>query len=225
MLVFLIHGMGRTSFSMRRLSGRLSKMGHHTSLFGYRVFNHPLERIATDFANHIQQVRSATRTNEPDKPQVPYVIIGHSLGNIVARMALPMLEDLPRQLVMLGPPNNSPRLARRLKNRILFRILTGNAGLHMAAPEFYENLPVPQMPTLVIAGSGGPKGRLSPFGQNDSDGVVAVSETFLKGAAHTVIPAIHTFLMDHPQTYSLISEFFNSLPAISRPETATDSKQ
>jgi pimeloyl-ACP methyl ester carboxylesterase len=225
MLVFLIHGMGRTSFSMRRLGGRLNRMGHQTSLFGYRVFRHPLEQIAAEFASHIESVRSTIPSNGAGEHPAPYVIIGHSLGNIIARMALPTLEEPPHQLVMLGPPNNSPLLARRLKNRNLFRLLTGNAGLHMATPEFYENLPIPQMPTLVIAGSAGPKGRLSPFGQDDSDGIVAVAETRLKGAQHAVIPGVHTFLMDHPQTYSLICQFLDSPQGAPLPETVADSEE
>ena len=34
-----------------------------------------------------------------------------------------------------------------------------------------------QVPYTIIAGTGGPRGRWSPFGSEPNDGIVAVSET------------------------------------------------
>jgi hypothetical protein len=52
------------------------------------------------------------------------------------------------------------------------------------------------LPRLVYAGTGGPRGRYSPFGEEANDGVVTVKETLLPNVPVQTIPAIHTFIMN-----------------------------
>jgi hypothetical protein len=69
---------------------------------------------------------------------------------------------------------------------------------------------VPDVPCTVIAGTAGPVGRLSPFGDTPNDGVVSVCETVLPGAAHFTIPAWHTWMMAHPHLHARLAAILTS---------------
>ena len=204
MRVFLIHGMGRSRVSMLPLAAKLRRAGHDPSLFGYSVVRHPIERIAERFVKHIELVKAedAKRSRHPH-----YAIIGHSLGNIVTRFAT---EQLPKGLAafaMLAPPNNSPLMARHLQNNPVFKVLTQDAGQRLADQGFYDSLSRPDVRTLIVAGDKAPKKSWLPFKDNASDGVVSVDETRLEGVEHCVMPALHTFIMNHPQVVSELIRF------------------
>lgn len=205
MRVFLIHGMGRSRASMLVLASRLKRAGHLPSSFGYLVSMRGLDEIAHRFVAHLGRVLAADKS-EGDEPP-PYAVIGHSLGNVITRYASPRLPPGFCRFIMLAPPNRSPVLARALKENPLFRALTGDAGQRLADPGFFERLPVPEVPTLVLAGDGGPRARWLPFQGAPSDGVVGVDETRLDGALHETVPAIHTFIMNHPEVTRRVLAF------------------
>jgi hypothetical protein len=69
-------------------------------------------------------------------------------------------------------------------------------GQSLADADFMNALPLPTAPTMVYAGTGGPRGRWSPFAGKPNDGVLAVTETQLPGALTRLVPAIHTFIMN-----------------------------
>lgn len=186
MHVFLVHGMGRTHRSLALLALRFERGGLSTSRFGYDVRRETLAEIAARFTEHVR-----TRAGG-----APYGIVGHSLGNVIARLASPALPTGLSGLVMLAPPNRPPILATLMRDRLLFRALARDAGQRLADPAFYEALPVPAVPTLVFAGTAGPRAHWLPFRGAASDGVVAVDETPLEGAEHRTVPALHTFIMN-----------------------------
>ena len=206
MRVFLIHGMGRTSVSLALLAARLRKAGHTTSSYGYFVSRDPLDVIAARFVEHIARHGGV---------DADFAVVGHSLGTIVTRMTLPRLPGL-RRLVMLAPPNQPPALARLLSTNPLFRALTRDAGRRLAdATEFYPSLPVPQMPTLIVAGTGGPRFARSPWQGGDNDGIVGVDETRLQGPAISwqSVDAIHTLLMNNAEVTGAVLRFL-SVPSV-----------
>ena len=198
MRVFLIHGMGRTSASLLLLARRLGRAGHATSAFGYRVAQHELSRIADDFVAHV------TRTTQAE-PGAPYAVIGHSLGNVITRLASPRLPPGFARFVMLAPPNRSPALARAMRKSRLYALLTGDAGKKLGDHGFFAELPVPDVPTLVIAGHA--EARLLPFRGAASDGIVGVHETHLAGARHELVTAAHTFIMNDRRATQLLLDF------------------
>ena len=201
--IFLVHGMGRTPRSLALLAWRLERAGLSTSHFAYHVRGQPLRQIAARFAAHVREHAHG-----------PYAIVGHSLGNVIARLASPQLPAGFAHFVMLAPPNQSPRLARLLGRnelaREIFGALTEDAGRCLANPAFYETLPVPAVPTLVFAGTAGPRAAWLPFGGAPSDGIVAVDETHLPGAEHREVDAIHTFIMNDASVTKAIVEFVAS---------------
>ena len=207
MRVFLLHGMGRTPRSLALLAWRLERSSMTAHSFGYRVREHDLRHIAARFAAFVEEHAHG-----------PYAIVGHSLGNVIARLASPELPPGFERFVMLAPPNRPPRLAALLRDHAVFRALTSDAGQRLADPAFYDALPVPSVPTLIFAGTAGPRARWLPHGGAASDGVVAVDETFYPGAEHREVPAIHTFIMNGAEVTQAIVEFLRG-PASETPST------
>src|SRR5271170_386049 len=134
MKVFLVHGMGRTRVSLLLLRGRLAAAGLEPRLFGYWVSRETFPAIVSRF---VDEVASAVSGEEL------YAILGHSLGGVIARAASPRLPAGFSKLVMLGTPNSSPALARRLASNSGFRLLAGDSGQRLGDAAFYETLPVP----------------------------------------------------------------------------------
>ena len=199
MRVVLIHGMGRTQLSLALLARRLRAAGHDPASFGYFVTRDALEVIADRFAAFVR----AHAQGEP------FAIIGHSLGNVITRLALPRLEGLAR-FIMLAPPNQPPVMARALAGNLAFKILTRDAGKKLLDAAFYRDLALPTAPTLVIAGNRGPRARWLPFRGEPSDGVVGVEETRLAGAWHVEVAAVHTFIMNDAAVSKLVLRFMEA---------------
>src|SRR5215208_2312900 len=104
----------------------------------------------------------------------PYGVIGHSLGGVLLRSALSQLAGpQPVHFIMLGTPNQPPRLARVLGVRWVYRRIMGQCGVNLSSPLFYASLPPPEVPYTTVAGTAGPRGRWSPFRDEPNDGIVA----------------------------------------------------
>jgi hypothetical protein len=191
MQVLLIHGLARTSLSLLSLEWRLQAEGHRTEHFGYFAFAESFDQIAERLW---QRFNTLAR-------QGPYAVIVHSLGGVLTRAALSLgTLAAPEHIVMLGTPNQPPRLALLAWNLLPFRWFTGQCGLNLTRPEFYQTLPGLPAPYTIIAGTGGPTGRLSPFGDELNDGIVALNETRLSPQDSIIeLPVWHTFMMNHSE--------------------------
>ena len=204
MRVFLIHGMGRTSASMALLGRRLRLAGHVTSSFGYLVSRQSLDDIVNRWVEHIERnLRPAD-----DDDDGTFAVVGHSLGNLITRKALPRLPGLVR-FVMLAPPNHPPAMARALERSPVFRALTQDAGTKLLDVDvgFFAGLPVPTVPTLIVAGDGGPRFARTPWKGAANDGVVSVDECRLAGIECVVVDAIHTLIMNQRAVAGLTLRF------------------
>lgn len=186
MKALLVHGMGRTPASQLLLAARLRHAGLPAHLFGYSALASWRATVA----------RLVSRTLFVSSGR-PYVLVGHSLGCVLIRAALPALAaNPPSACFFLAPPSTVCRAARRFSRQRLFRLLTGEVGQLLASEAFMSSLPVPAVPTRVYAGTIGPRGPLSPFGDEPNDGILAVSETALTGIPSIPVPALHTFIMN-----------------------------
>jgi hypothetical protein len=131
----------------------------------------------------------------------PEFLVSHSLGCILLRLALADLDARNiRHFFMLGPPNQSPRLARFFVNWGLpFRLFAGSCGRFLSMPGEYQKLPIPPCPVTVFAGTAGPTGWYSPFGNEPNDGVVSLNETRIaEGCEPVQVDAWHTWILSHP---------------------------
>lgn len=191
MNILLVHGLGRTPLSMWGLARALQQAGHTTELFGYATIFQSFDDIANRLRDRLRDLAAPG----------PYGIVTHSMGGILTRAALAnALFPQPHHVVMLAPPNTSPRAARIANRFAPFRWFATQSGQNMATPAFYDQLPVLTCPYTLIAGTLGPTGPLSPFGEEINDLIVGISEIRMLPSDPIIqVPALHSFIMNHTQ--------------------------
>jgi hypothetical protein len=145
----------------------------------------------------------------------PYAAIGHSLGGLLVRAALADSSRSfgpPAHLIMLGTPNQPPRLARRYRRIWPYRWINGECGQLLARPEFFAGLPPLSIPYTIIAGTGGRRGGGGPFAGDPNDGLVAVSETLVSPSDQPItFPVRHTFMMNDQRVRSAIRQILDRM--------------
>ncbi len=201
-LVLLLHGLGRTSKSFPDLAAALRAEGYEVVAISYPSTRRDVAAQAADLGEILDRLE--------DIEQVSFVT--HSLGSFVVRKLLSQRDRFDSgvtlsRAVLIAPPSQGAALADRLQDFPPYRWIAGPAGQELTSAAAAE-LPAPAIPFGVIAGGcGGPQGY-NPLLAGDDDGVVAVSETRLEGAADfLVVPEIHTFIANHPATIEAVLRF------------------
>ncbi|MGR9052990.1 MAG: esterase/lipase family protein [Gammaproteobacteria bacterium] len=187
MHVFLIHGMGRTPLSMWPLRNRVRSWGYRVHLIGYSASFESLAAVTERLAARVE--RSCG--------EEPYALVGHSLGSVIIRNALPRLASHPpRACFFLAPPMGACRAAKFFRGNPLYRLLMGEMGQLLADEAFMQSLAIPER-LRIYAGTGGPRFRKDASDTEPSDGILALSEASGAQVDETVtVPAIHTFIMN-----------------------------
>ena len=183
---------------MMLLGWRLKQAHYRIHYFAYVSAWETFERITARFVDMIRQKIGPA----------PYVIVAHSLGGLIARAALPNLDDYPpRRLVMMASPNQPAHVAKLARLNPVYCWFTGDCGRKLADDTFYETLPHPNIPTTIIAGTSGPQSPFLPLGTAVNDGVLTVEETAL-GQDDEVIVArgLHPLIMNSKDVARLIVE-------------------
>ena len=164
--------------------------GYSTELFGYAAFAESYDRIVERLRGRMRGVAAWGE----------YVIVAHSLGGLLVRSSLADRSLTPPQhLVMLGTPNQSPRMARLAWRWFPFRWFARGCGARMADVGWYETLPEPHFPYTVVAGTRGVPAWVGPFGEEVNDGLGALAEAKVGAGDRLVeVPCFHTFLIEHP---------------------------
>jgi Serine aminopeptidase, S33 len=186
-VVVLVHGMGRTSLSMRPLARKLEQAGFATSSFDYSSTRYGVDELCAQLAAHVAKL-------ERDEDACVH-FVGHSLGNLLIRGALGAAPPAHvGRIVMLAPPNRGAAAADALAPWFgwLLEPLDELGPAGVAA-----RLPVPPLRVGVIAGT--------------LDGKVSVEETHLSGEKdHVSVPALHSFLMNRADVQELTLRFLRS---------------
>ncbi len=185
-VVVLVHGMGRTPLSMAPLAISLRRAGYRVLNVGYDSQGPSVAEIGHALGEELDVALA-----EQPAPRVHFV--GHSLGTVVIRWLL--VNEPPEgvgRVVLLAPPNQGSHQADRFARWVGWALppirelrTTGGTAVDLGAP--------PGVEIAVIAG--------------DRDGKVAVAETCLEGAAHTVVPSGHTALMVRPRVLRHVRAF------------------
>ena len=174
---------------MAPLGWHLRARAMQPRFFGYVAAVESVERIVARLTRRLVQMADR-----------PYLVVGHSLGGVLLRLAVARLPPgvrPPEEIVLVGSPHGAPRLAQRLGSWSLYRLLNGEAGQLLADPVRMATVPRPAVPCTVVVGTRGIPRRWCPFGDEPNDGVVAVSEVVLGGDEETLVLARgHTFLMN-----------------------------
>ena len=200
--VIVLHGMGRTACSMKRVEWSLKREGYRVINATYPSTRLSIQELADDWLNDLIEQKVPR-----DGCTIHFVT--HSLGGIVVRQYLSThrLERLGR-VVMLGPPNQGSEMASRLRTNFFYRLLTGPAGqeLGIERESTPNRLGPVNFPVGVIAGSRSFGRRRDFAGPND--GKVAVARTQVEGMTDfAVIHATHTWMMCHPRVLRAVTHF------------------
>jgi hypothetical protein len=182
----LIHGMGRTPLAMSLLAARLQRASIRPHLFGYSVTFERWDRCVQRLEKFIVRRVGASE----------YIIVGHSLGTVLGRAVLPRLSHPPAACFLLTPPTRACKAARHFAAFPLTKLLGGEMAQLLADQEFMDSLPPTRVPMKIYAGTAGPRGRYSPFGNEPNDSVLTVKEMLLPGVPVQTLPVLHTFIMN-----------------------------
>jgi pimeloyl-ACP methyl ester carboxylesterase len=191
--VVLLHGIARTSRSVRKLQRAIEASGFATLNLGYDSRRKSLASLAEDI--HPAVARFANGI------EGPIHFVGHSMGGLLVRVYLAKYrpERLGR-VVMLGTPNGGSEIADRLRGFALYRAYFGPAGQQLITrrdPATEMLLPAVSYPVGVIAGNRSIDPVSSAFLlPRPNDGRVSVANTKLDGMAdHIVVGASHPWLL------------------------------
>ena len=210
--VIVMHGLFRTRGSMAKMSDFLRAAGYIPLTFGYST-------MREDIAAHAEHLNSVVEHLE-EIDEINFV--GHSLGNIVLRHYLgdhtdpeKGLKPDPRihRIVMLGPPNQRPKLAEHLGTIDFTGQVSGPSAVQLGEgwPELESHLATPACEFGILAGGNGKPGGRNPLLEGDDDMVVSVASTRLQGAKDfRVLPVIHTTMMNNPTVQQYTLEFFRN---------------
>lgn len=150
-IVILIHGLMRTSMSMRPLKSFLEGYGYQVYLYSYPSARYSIKQHGVRLQHFVDDLIAKN-------PGKKINFITHSLGGIITREAVSKLK--PQQvkhigcLIMLAPPNQGSTLAK-ISTKI-FPLFTSPikplAELSTEHSSYVHRVPVPKIKMAIIAG-------------------------------------------------------------------------
>jgi len=211
--VVLLHGLGRSAWSMRRLARFFRTRGYVVWCKTYPSRRHKIEELAEQV---FAEVFSDERVLQCEKIH----FVTHSLGGILlrqwfqvsgrfesnslgdassdrAKLAVSGAEKIGR-VVMLGAPNQGSDVTDFFRHWPLYQWLTGPAGSQLGTRknDLPRSLKAIDLDVGVIAGTRSADPWFASLFAGEHDGKVSVSSTRLAEMADFVaLPVGHTLMM------------------------------
>lgn len=193
-IVILLHGMGRTKYSMRKIAKQLSQTGFQVVNINYPSTKKP---IATLIQNYIEPIYQQLLQDGASKIH----FVTHSLGGILVRQFL-QTHTLPSssRIVMLSPPNRGSEIVDKFKHRWWFKLINGSAGQVLGTGNL--SLPNSLKPVDaeigIITGNRSSDPWFSYIIPGENDGKVSVASARLSEMKDfEVVKVGHTFIMNN----------------------------
>ncbi len=188
--VVLLHGILRGRPSMALLAGDFRRSG-------CKVLNWKYPSTKAGIRDHARAL--AGRLQEFLEPGEEPVLVGHSMGGLVARALLEAAPELPvRRIVQIGTPNQGSFKAAILADCFLYKWTLGTrAGRELVRGPggIAGELPIPPPDRIrLVAGARGDGRGWSPLLPGDDDGTVELSSTALPGVRRETFKVLHAFL-------------------------------
>jgi pimeloyl-ACP methyl ester carboxylesterase len=205
--VVVVHGLGRTALSMKRLEHYLKNHGYRVVNVSYPSTRFSVEQLSDNFLRRLLE-------KQTPNPAARIHFVTHSMGGILVRQYLSnhSLTNL-RRVVMLAPPNQGSEIIDHLKASPLKRNLLGPARFELGTGE--NDLPKRLGPVHfqcgVIAGDRSLNPFLSSLLPGPNDGKVAVESARIEGMQDfLVLHSTHTWLMWRKWTLHQTVRFLES---------------
>ncbi len=185
----LVHGLWTGAWCMKRWERELHRRGHEVRIFSYRTVRQSANEAAARLAVLIVELSHSSNNVYP-------VLIGHSMGGLVALKALAELpESIHGDLIFLGTPLNGSLTAHSLAGLPGGQWLLGHAVQCLTRDEIPE--PPSEWHCSMIAGTKRVGlGLLLGGGRAPGDGTVALDEThasYLRQRAE--LPVSHSSML------------------------------
>lgn len=198
--VVLLHGLGRSARSLRRLAKALRAQGHPVCALDYPSRRHDVRACAA----YLRPAVVAFQAQHGGS----VAFVGHSMGGLVARVLAADPAVTPLAIVMLAPPNVGSEVADFVHRFAPGRLILGPALGDLRTTEAGW-LPRPSCPVGVIAG----RRSYLPFTgrliAGPNDGLVSVARSRLDGADWMEVDAGHTLIMNAPTVISATACFLD----------------
>ena len=203
--VVLLHGLARSSRSMRTLEARLTAEGYRVHNLDYPSRSAAADELIGLLARRVAECCSDGRSVH---------FVGHSLGAILARAYLATESPVAvGRVVQLAPPNGGSEIVDRWGDQWWFRSFFGPTGARLGtgADALPAALPRPDYELGVVAATR----SINPLGSyllpGDDDGAVTVARTHVDGEADFIaVAATHTFVMRHADAVDATVRFLRS---------------
>jgi len=201
--VILLHGMGRTAYSMRSMEGYLRSKGYHTVNCGYPSTSQTIEHLA----RHVIPLFIKKCNHQTEKIH----FVTHSLGGIILRYYL-QTNCLPRgsRIVMLSPPNKGSEIADKFRKTKWYKWLTGPAGQQLTtnSDSLPNNLKSIPYDVGIIAGRRTFEPWFSRLIPGEDDGKVSVKRAHISEMKDfLIVDHTHTFIMKSKNVKHQVDNF------------------
>ena len=190
--VIVLHGLGRTAFSMSLIEEALVNENYLVWNEGYPSTSSDIKKLSetaiTDGLDFCDQNKTGT---------VHFVT--HSLGGILVRQYLQhhTISNLG-SVVMLSPPNHGSEVVDLLKDYTIYQIILGPAAQQLGTDKgsLTEQLGPVKGEIGIITGVSSSDPWFSPVIPGDDDGKVSVESAKLDEMSDFMtVPNGHTFIM------------------------------
>ncbi|MGH1541752.1 MAG: esterase/lipase family protein [Arenicella sp.] len=202
--VILLHGLARTSRSMRAMERFLEQTGYHVVNVDYPSRQKPIEELAP-----LAIEKGLAQCSQHNKVH----FVTHSLGGILLRYYLSRHELVQLgRVVMLGPPNQGSEVIDKLGKVWGFGTINGPAGFELGTGEVSVPIQLPEVDFElgVIAGNKSINWFLSLLLPGPDDGKVTVERTRVKGMSdHIVLPVSHPYIMNRKKVMQQVVKFLS----------------
>jgi pimeloyl-ACP methyl ester carboxylesterase len=178
MHIFCIHGYLAPRAIMWPIARHLRKSGYPTTTFGYQSHRGDLLDHARAFAAVI---------NEHTSGEIG--ILAHSMGGLIARAALPLLNRKPDRLLFISTPHRGCAITRQLRRTAVARWMSPA----VKRTAFGLDTPLQSASCGVIVGS--------------KDRLVRAEEAAITGVPSLSLPFGHNELLLRPKTANAVSLF------------------
>ena len=191
--IAVTHGLGGHRLVMFPLCRRLRSVGFSVRNWGYPSFRRQIRHHAEGFTAQLRQL-------DADQSVPAFHVVAHSMGNILARVALADFQpEKLRRIVMLCPPNGGSRVARFCAPWIGW--LSKTVPELADTPDSFVNTLTHQIDGRYQVG----------ILQAANDLMVPPQNTRLPEAiAYKVLPGFHTSILWRRETAKQVSSFLRT---------------